>query len=134
MEAASKNKRGRPDIFSRKGISPMKIWMIQNFPEYGDRSIANQYYVNHGISIAESCLGKDEAKKVFSNERGSFKNKGIAEQIGRMSVQNNYDEESCAEILKQAIDLLNKGYKVKEVEKLIRDFRNNKQHERTDPE
>lgn len=124
MEADSKNKKGRPNVFKRNGVDRYKNVLRDFFPEYEERGLVNHYYFLHGFNLAEEVFGKEKAKKLFLTERERFKNKGILEQIGRMSLQNYYDDESCQKVLKQAVDLLNDGFKVKDVEQRIRNFRN----------
>lgn len=122
MEADTKNKRGRPSVY--KGIESYKTHIKCTYPEYGERAVTNMFYVLEGLSFSQKVYGEVESKKIFFNSRDSMIKKGIAEQIGRMIIQNNFDEASCKSILQQALDYLEKGYTVKEVEKYIRTIRN----------
>ena len=111
MEAATKNKkRGRPPK------TPDFVYSVYTDKE--NRTAQNAYYAAIGFGI----LG-DVYKDFFFTPKGKGKRWGILEQIGRMSDQNNYDEQSCKEIGIQAIELYKNGWTVKALERWIRDGR-----------
>ena len=131
MEADSKNKRGRPTVAqkimfgSREDGDKYENSFISMYGhEYeSKRSITNQLYYQEGFRIIESCI-PDYKKIFFTPNDKRFKAKAVVEQIGRMKIQNNYDDESCRMIAELSVDMLKQGWKVKKIESFIRKRRN----------
>ena len=127
METDSKNKRGRPSIYQKlygDDISMRKV--IEGFESLeSERSKTNMLYRLEGRSIIQGHIGEDAYREIFFTPNGNFRRSCIVEQIGRMRLQNNYDEDSCILIADKAISYLESGYTVREVECWIRELRNN---------
>ena len=128
METVSKKKRGRPSIYRKQfGDDPTMYSMIDGMmTEFeSERSKTNYIYYMEGMGILQRHLGEEGFKRQFFTTKGK-KGRGqcIIEQIGRMSLQNNFDEESCNLIADRAITYLNSGYTVRAVESWIRHGRN----------
>ena len=126
METVSK-KRGRPKaearIYGESGAAMMAS-NKQLFPELTGRSATNRLYYMAGFDIACKYMGKEQVKKIFFRENGRVYGSCILEQIGRMNLQNNYNEESCKEILNISIEMLQNGFSIRSIEKYIRHGRN----------
>ena len=123
MEADSKIKRGRPNVYARtfgKDGESMKEFNKNLFPSDGERSIANMVYVIDGQGISDTVCN---ARSTFYTPHGRSKGQAILEQIGRMHLQDGYSEEACKEALKVALNLWKQGFKVKDIERYIRNVR-----------
>ena len=107
MEAASKNKRGRPKIY---GDMLYSIYFDKE-----KRTAQNTFYVGVTIKMMDQKPGD-----FFVTEKGNLRRQGIAEQIGRMYNQDGYPEESFKDVCQTAIDIVKDGYSVKDVERWIR--------------
>lgn len=127
METDSKNKRGRPSVYQKlygDDISMRKA--IEGFERFeSERSKTNMLYRLEGRSIIQGHIGEDAYREIFSTPNGNLRRSCIVEQIGRMRLQNNYDEDSCILIAEKAISYLESGYTVREIERWIRELRNN---------
>ena len=124
MEAATKNKRGRPDVFSTYYKNPKDAREL-HFSLYqglDKRSLTNMVYCEKGWDIAKE-LG-EYTKQYFWTDKGNWKAKGIAEQLGRMYLQSGFDIESCKDICKTALLMIDNGFTVKTIERWIRKGRN----------
>jgi len=130
LEAATKNKRGRPTVFEKVyGDDGFKSSIRAMKSDDSDRTVTNQLYVSEGLSLAEKVYGKmkmdgDSTINSIFFHNGKGKGIGILEQIGRMHLQNNFDEESCILVLKAAVDAKQDGTPVKIIEKWLRHGRN----------
>ncbi len=120
MEAATKNRRGRPNIYKAHQVEIAEAINRNSFPSYSNRSLTNLLYVQAGMEIAQQLYGEEGTKQLFSTDRGNMKHKSILEQIGRMFLQNQFSEESCKNALSEAVELLQQGAKVKDIERAIR--------------
>ena len=129
-EAATKKRRGRPSVYTREMFGDQecgdKLKSVQDnlFSDLSDRARVNTHYYIQCQKIAEREFGRKWFQGIFVTSHGRFKNFGIAEQIGRMSLQNGYSDSDCITVLKMALEYLNEGYKVKEIERWIRHGRN----------
>ena len=133
METDSKNKRGRPTVKSRlyRGDSAIYDAIKSNSNNESERSYTNEMYWFEGMRIIEQRY-PDEGGTYNSFIRGFFFTGGgkkrrstIVEQIGRMSAQNGFDDTVCLEVAVKAIQYIKDGYTVREVERWIRELRNN---------
>lgn len=115
MESDTK-KRGRPAV-----ASPI---FKAVFYDMQGRALTNMVYVAEAQRILSESWGMDRFKETFSKSTGKFKYQSVLEQIGRMSAQNGYNDESCIEIAELALKMLDHGYKVKAVSDWIRHGRN----------
>ena len=133
METVSKNKRGRPTVKSRLYCDDSKVYdMIKSdSSNESERSHTNAMYWFEGMRIIELQY-PDEGGTYNSFIRGFFFTGGgkkrrstIVEQIGRMSAQNGFDDAVCLGVAVKAIQYIKDGYTVREVERWIRELRNN---------
>jgi len=109
MEAATENKRGRPRIYGEM------LYAIYSDKE--KRVAQNSYYAGIAIQLMQQQPGD-----FFVTEKGNFRRKGIAEQIGRMSA-DGYTEADCKKVAEMAIDLYKRGLTTKAIERWIREGR-----------
>ena len=123
MEADSKKKkRGRPTVFTRMlGDDDFADVIRAQGDVDSERSITNRLYYHEGLSIAQKVCNTSE---IFYTPKGNCRRNCILEQIGRMSLQNNYDQESCEWALKVALRALEEGFTVREIERYLRHGRN----------
>ena len=126
METDSKNKRGRPSIYQKLfGNDTSMREAIESFESLeSERSKTNKLYYLEGMGIMQRHIGEDAFREIFHTPKGNARRSCIVEQIGRMSLQNNYDEDSCNLIADKAIAYLKGGYTVREIESWIRQGRN----------
>lgn len=128
METVSKKKRGRPSIYYKQyGDDPTMRSMIDGMITEieSERSKTNFIYYLEGMTILQHHLGEQGfADTFFTPVKRKAKWTCIVEQIGRMSLQNHYNEQSCNQIADTAIKLLKDGYTVRAVERWIRQGRN----------
>ena len=126
MVAATRNKRGRPDIFEAYMVEPDKARNLHRsvFNDKDGRTLTNEFYACYGYNHIIRDIRDEELKQIFWTEKGKWKAKGIAEQIGRMYLQNNYDLESCQRMTIKAVEFLEQGYTVKQIERWLRHGRN----------
>ncbi len=110
MEAATKKKRGRPAQF--------KDGLYTIYYDKEKRTAQNLYFAGKGYDL----LG-DAYQSFFFTEKGKWKRQGIAEQIGRMYEQDQFKKEDCVTIGETAVKLIEKGWKVKSIERWIRNGR-----------
>ena len=113
MEAATENKRGRPRMF--------KDMLYAIYSDKEKRVAQNLYYAGCTITLLQQHPGD-----FFITEKGNLRRQGIAEQIGRMSVEG-FTEEDCKKIAETAMKLFERGWTVKALEHWIRHGR--KTHE-----
>lgn len=125
-------KRGRPDVFTRDGVSEIRDSMISLLDVDTTRGLANVHYQMKGVEIIKEVASEIPFSGLLFQEgdiqselRGvitcglKFK-KSIAEQIGRMSLQDGFCVEDCVKVAKISAKALHDGYTVKEIEKYIR--------------
>ena len=123
METDSKKKkRGIPSVFMRTlGDESFAEVLRQSYDLESERSITNELYYHEGMSIAQKVC---DTRGIFFTPKGKSRRNCILEQIGRMSLQNNYDQESCEWALQVALRALEEGYTVREIENYLRHGRN----------
>lgn len=116
MVSATKNKRGRPKIFTDH------VYTIMFDCE--KRVAQNLMYAMEGYKIIHPdhtiYTDPDSYDPFWLTKKGKFKKQGILEQIGRMYSQDGYTEDECKDIFQKVIVLIENGYSVKDVEKMIR--------------
>ena len=122
MEDATKKKRGRPTAFERTfGDNSLKAAYKSMGSNYdSDRAYTNDLYSTEGHSIATDHLGKEKVRAIFFTKAGNYKGKAILEQIGRMSLQNGYDRETCEAVLDAAVKAMEQGLTIRHIERWIR--------------
>ena len=123
METVSdKKKRGRPTVFTRTlGDDSFAEYLKDAIRGESKRALTNALYSQEGLSIAQKVC---DAHKIFYTPNGHRRRNCILEQIGRMSLQNNYDEETYQKVCLAAIRDLENGCTVREIEEYIRHGRN----------
>lgn len=112
MEAATKNRRGRPkDILNN--------FYEQTFNDMAPRTAQNTGYA--GFFIVSTL--KQKKGDFFVTKHGNFRRQGIAEQLGRMLKADLITEEQAKELAQWAIDDYNSGASVKQIESTLRLYR-----------
>lgn len=107
MEAATKNKRGRP----------RKHQIIETlFPEYEPRRAQNMYYAMGAIK--EIAGGRSD--NFFVTPKGKIKRQGIAEQLGRIYAEGIASPEECRALLETVKQEYAAGASVKDLERKLR--------------
>lgn len=126
MVAATK-KRGRPAILTAEQSLAYNQFLFGS-----QRSVTNMHYVSAGSVVATEAIGADGLLRSFNigpvgyfgNVRGPIKGKAILEQVGRMKLQDNYDDNLCKQVLVTALRLRDHdGWTVKDIERWIRGSR-----------
>ena len=121
-KTAEKKKRGRPSVFTRTlGNDDLAQTIKDNIKGESARSVTNALYYQEGLSIAKELC---DVHEIFFTPKGNARRSCILEQIGRMKLQNNFDDESCKHICEVALKALEDGYTVRQIEEYIRHGRN----------
>lgn len=107
MEADTKKGRGRPRTF--------KNTLYAIYSDKEKRTAQNLYYAGDAVMI----LGQKPGD-FFVSAKGKLRRQSIAEQIGRMHIQDGYSETDCKTIAEKAIALYENGFPVKTIETMIR--------------
>lgn len=119
MEAATKNKRGRPKTIARKIAEETR-----GSSNKGTRAQVNEVY----RSIPMLYI-TEEQKAFFHTNRGRPRRTGILEQIGRLYDADLIDKEEIPELTQLCIGFYLQGYTVKQIEKILRNHRRRKMQE-----
>ncbi len=109
MEAATKNKRGRPKGWARTAGEIV-------LPEKGQRAAANTLYAM--LAIDELAEGRQDG--FFVTSRGTIRRQGIAEQIGRMYHSGIITADQGRELIRECKEDYKQGRTVKEIEQTLR--------------
>lgn len=107
MEAATKNKRGRPKKH------PLAV---EVFKDQETRTAQNMYYAALGAQVS----GQGYKGSFFYTDKGNFRRQGIAEQIGRMYEAGLLDEDQAKTLFVSCRQDYQDGATVKDVEKSLR--------------
>ena len=123
METVSKSKkRGRPSVFTRTlGDNSFAEVIKAHTETESARSIANALYYQEGLCIAKEIC---DVSKIFFTAKGRSRRNCILEQLGRIKLQNHYDDESCRRVCELSLKALAAGCTVREIESYIRHGRN----------
>lgn len=122
MEAATKNRRGRPknELYHEARITN-NLYGAYNV-EIGTRALQNtvnaQYFLVNGLD------DDSEALLFFLTNEGNLKHKGIAEQIGRLMMEHLITNKDAEKIAETAIQHYNNGQSSKQIETMLRHYRN----------
>ena len=125
-EAASGNKRrrGRPTIFQRDHMENFEkdcIFMNENHTR---RAIASHYYCAAVFGILERHKEIPYLEEIFKVERRECIQKDeIMEQLGRMHIQDGYDEDTIVEAATLSARFYHNGNTVKEIAAYLRRVR-----------
>ncbi len=118
MEAATKNKRGRPRIFSRAELSDVDIDIDCGL---SDRGRINRKYSEIGedavYQVLDPYLDNDIVMDLFGLDHTM--RVGVLEQIGRM-VKEGYPGEVIIKTIIRTKEMLEAGYRSKDIERWIR--------------
>lgn len=109
MEAASKNKRGRPPTFSPE------FYAI--YYDMERRTAQNMHYV--AKTVLEILNIKSGEATFFTTAKGNFRHQGIAEKIGRIYDAGLLDRDACKDLARITIEAYNSGVPAKELEKRL---------------
>ena len=113
MEAATKNKRGRPrGVIGELARITAKQW------EETDRTVKNRLFAAECIKLDEAIL-----KPFFVTSAGRLRRQGIAEQIGRMKIYGTATDGELLELAKDCIYQYNAGETVRTIETRLRKAR-----------
>lgn len=125
-------KRGRPNVFARDGSLEYRETMLSLLDVTTNRGLANAHYQMQGVGIIKEAASEIpysellfEEGNIYAGVKGTIScglgfKKGIAEQIGRMLIQDGFCMEDCVEVAKISAKALHDGFTVKEIEKYIR--------------
>lgn len=112
MEAATKNKRGRPKVFDGK-MDADPVDRVDH------RQNVNLMYA---IFCADNLLNQREGD-FFISDKGAIRRVGIAEQIGRLWYEGLATDEECKELARKSIEDYQNGQGVKQIEQRLRNLR-----------
>jgi len=123
MVAATKNKRGRPVDKRYQTALEISIESKDYNPTVSTRTIQNSVNAElfECLMIERDC--SLEMHQFFYTREGNTKNKGIAEQIGRMMREGLISDDQALRLAQMCIDAYSKGRSSKELEKGLREYR-----------
>lgn len=126
MVAATK-KRGRPRVFSYSELQGVDIDVESGLL---DRGRVNRKYGDIGLDTVFEVIDPDtdiEADSILDlfGWTGCTK-QGVLEQIGRIKLSGLFSDEEIDFIVKRAVELIEQGYKSKEIENELRQYRINR--------
>lgn len=126
MEAATKNKRGRP----RKEMYEYNLRLRNvNDEPYSDRAIQNRTHVE-AIECFLMDTGQDEIYSFFLDKGGITRRRGILEQVGRMDAAGLFKtDDDIIKLLIACIEAYSRGLSCKQIEKRLRNLRRTLQQE-----
>ena len=113
MEAATKNKRGRPKTVI--GILSDDLMYSHNLAK---RTAVNSYYACQAVLK----LGYGQNGSFFLTDYRKVRRQGIAEQLGRM-LEDGFSVEDCKELAETCIKEYQAGVPCKKIEQRLRDVR-----------
>lgn len=122
MEAATKNKRGRPADSSYKEAIRLDNLNKAYKPDVGIRTIQNSVNAEEFICLVINT-DNDNLYDFFSAKEGQLRHKGIAEQIGRMMREGLISNEQAIQTADNAVKAHANGWPSKEIEKVLRHYR-----------
>lgn len=123
----NKKKRGRPTVYKRDNMEGIGK-NLEVFDGHTHRTHVNQYYRATVFGILESHSEIPYLEKIFMigyGPSGSYclQKDEIIEQLGRMLVQDGYDEETVIEAATLAARFYHNGNTVKEIAAYLRRVR-----------
>lgn len=128
MEAATKNRRGRParDIYKHR----LELSILNNDP-LSPRAVQNDVH-RENIECLLMELDRYDIQSFFLDSNGCTRRKGILEQVGRMADAGLFSADNDILImLELCIKAYNMGLSCKDIEKRLRRLRLEKK--RIDP-
>lgn len=120
LEAATKNKRGRP----KKDAYQYRLRLRnENDEQLSDRGIQNTYYAEEIDSLLME-YERIDLQSFFLTGDGLMKRKGILEQLGRMMDAGLFDtEDALFSLIEDCITAYNMGLTSKAIERRLRAYR-----------
>ena len=123
MVAATK-KRGRPRVFSYSELQDVDIDVEAGLL---DRGRVNRKYSDIGLDTVYEVIDPDidpddDTILDLFGWIGRTK-QGVLEQIGRIKLSGLFSDEEIDFIVKRAVELIEQGYKSKEIENELRQYR-----------
>lgn len=116
MEAATKNRRGRPKKIGNQ--------IAENaFNDMEPRAAQNVYYAGKAFLTLEGENADPEVKDFFVTARGNYRRQGILEQLGRMLEEGSITVEDGRGLLRECMADYKQGESVKIIEKRLRTLR-----------
>ena len=130
-----KRRRGRPDVYSRKGYyegydeiycKEMRTGLSKVWPyKPNSRSMTNLYYILEGVEVVKFIVGDEIYEQFFErNTTDGLRNQGLLEQFGRMVLQNGFSYKECYHFVMNALWRIDNGEKVHDVVAHLRQLRN----------
>lgn len=130
MVDATKNRRGRPRVFS---YSELALVDIDEKAGLLDRGLINRKYSEIGLDTVYDVINPDTDPDNYTIwdcfHWSGHKKQGVLEQIGRIKTSGLFSDEEIDAIVRQAVDDIQHGYKSKEIEKELRLYRTIKKRE-----
>ena len=126
MEAATKNKKGRPKVFNSTDL-----WLSDSGEDLLHRGRVNRAYRDIGIDrLLTACFpdcdfDDNEMMWFITDSFGvSYRKKaGVLEQLGRMEKSNLFTENELNQIVEEILKAIRQGRKSKEIENELRQYR-----------
>lgn len=125
-EAASENKkrRGRPTIFQRDNMEDFEKYCHSLGDGHTRRTLAAQYYRSSVFGILERHNEIPYLEEIFKiGKCYCIQKDEIMEQLGRMHVQDGYDEDTIVEAATLSARFYHNGNTVKEIAAYLRRVR-----------
>ena len=113
--ATKKKQRGRPTVLD----DPQYLLQAAQ-AKWSYRQTVNVHYAVTGAALVAIKIGDDEQDRIFNDGKGNFKYQGVLEQIGRYHYDDDFTDDDVSEVIKIALDEINKGEKSKDIEKALR--------------
>lgn len=128
-EAASENKRrrGRPTVFQRDHMEDFDRFISGMYEGKTRRTHVAEYYRSSVFGILEDHNEIPYLEEIFRIDGNACIQKGeIIEQLGRMHVQDGYDEDTIIYAATLAARFYHNGNTVKEIAAYLRRVRKEK--------
>ena len=115
LKSVKENKgRGRPTVLETNDL------IIGAQKKYSYRRAVNEKYSVAGGALVSIAIGDEDFNSIFVTASGDFRYQGVLEQIGRYYYDDSFTSEDVDEVIKIALDEINKGEKSKDIEKALR--------------
>ena len=118
-----KRGRGRPKVSEKivGSLASKYETIMTNGKDFRSRrSISDTVYAMQAVPILLEVASEIEGLELILKDDERYMCRSIMNQLGRMSLAENYDKESVITIAKMAIYKKQNGCSVKEIEKYIR--------------
>ena len=126
MVAATKKRRGRPRVFSYLELICTDMDEMGGLPD-SNRGRTNRKYSEIGLDtvceVIDPDIDPDDNTVLDLFGWGRITKVGVLEQIGRIKHSGLFSDEEINFIVKRAVELIEQGYKSKEIENELRQYR-----------